>query len=285
MDLDRFADPWEQLRLLSDADRNAALLALLERRAPGGRVLEVGCATGLWSCVAARLGAERVFAVEPTELADLASELVGANGLGGRVEVIRARIEDLPPQPVDLAFSELLNADPFYEGVVPAMRAAARWGPVAPRRLRVLAALVHDDESARERDQAVAEVAAVASRFDLRVQPVLALLEQAGTWRYIGHAARLAGPAAIAWDVGLGEDDPDEVVEVTLAADRDGTVGGVVLWFEAELDDDLVMHNRPGASTHWGQLVLSWPERRRVRAGEPVEVALELDDGEVDLLG
>ena len=57
MDLSQFADPWEQLRLLSDAPRNALLIELLRRRAPGARVLEVGCGTGLLSCAAAALGA------------------------------------------------------------------------------------------------------------------------------------------------------------------------------------------------------------------------------------
>ena len=61
-----FANPWEHLRLLSDPDRNQALVTLLERRAPGATVAEIGCGTGLLSLVAARLGAKKVFAIEPT---------------------------------------------------------------------------------------------------------------------------------------------------------------------------------------------------------------------------
>src|SRR5690606_20161346 len=142
---------WEHVRLLSDRPRNDALITLLRRHAPGARVLEVGCGTGLLSCVAAKLGAARVYAVEPTPLAEEARRLVAHNGLEGVVEVLEAPIEELTPRPVDLAFSELLNADPFYEGLVPAMEAAAAWGGrLAPRRLRVWTALVRDDSSARE---------------------------------------------------------------------------------------------------------------------------------------
>ena len=122
-----FADLWEHVRLLSDDGRTDALVRLLERHAPGRRVLEVGCGTGLLSCVAAALGAREVVAVEPTGQADLARQLVHAAGLGDRVEVVEAAIEDLSPRPMDLVFSELLNADPFAEGVVEVSRAARAW--------------------------------------------------------------------------------------------------------------------------------------------------------------
>ncbi|HJL30481.1 MAG TPA: class I SAM-dependent methyltransferase, partial [Polyangiaceae bacterium LLY-WYZ-15_(1-7)] len=131
MELEDFADPWEQVRLLQDRARNDALLALLERRAAGARVLEVGTAHGLFACLAAKLGAERVVAVEASPLAATARALVEANGLAGRVEVVEADLLEVDALPglargeVDLAFGELLNADPFVEGVVEAMEAAA----------------------------------------------------------------------------------------------------------------------------------------------------------------
>ena len=88
-------------------------------------MLEVGCGTGVLSCLAARLGAKRVYAVEPTGLASVARDLAGANGVADRVVVLEGRVEDLDPRPVDFGFSELLNAFPFQEGVLPAMEAAA----------------------------------------------------------------------------------------------------------------------------------------------------------------
>ena len=61
MALEGFADPWEHVRLLSDAHRNKALLDVLGRHVPGRSVLEVGCGTGLLSLIAARVIVQSFF--------------------------------------------------------------------------------------------------------------------------------------------------------------------------------------------------------------------------------
>lgn len=287
MDLSVFALPSEQLRLLSDRNRNDALLRMLTRRALGARVLEVGCGTGIWSCIAAKLGATRVIAVEATDVAELATQVVRANGLEGVVEVVKGRIEDIPPQPVDLVFSELLNADPFAEGVVEAMRSAARWGGrLSPSRLRVYAALTGvAEDAARERADALAEVRRVADRYDLRLGVVSEWIATAGPSRAVLADAPLAGPPVVAWDVALGTgEDPEPKVWLELTAHQDAEVGGIVVWFEADVDAGVVMHNRPGTASHWGHLVLSWPVLERVRPGSSVSCCLKLSDGQVDLV-
>ena len=245
-----FGNPWEHIRLLSDRPRNEAMIELLARRAPGARVLEVGCGGGLFSCVAARLGATHVYAVEPTRMVDTARALVAENGLAGVVEVIEARIEDLEPRPVDLAFSELLNADPFLEGVLPAMEAARAWGPVAPRRLRVWAALAHAGSSAREAREAMAEASRVARTHGLGVESVLERMRGPVAWHDFTHAEAVAGPAVLAWELTVGEEARPQAVEVTLRATEPGPHAGLILWFEAELDEGLVLGNAPGAGGH-----------------------------------
>lgn len=282
-----FADPWEHLRLLSDPNRNAALIELLAHRAPGARVLEVGCGTGLLSLVAARMGAARVFAVEPTPLAGLARQLVADNGLADVVEVLVGRIEDLEPRPVDLAFSELLNADPFFEGPVPAMRAAARWtgdhGLLAPSRLRVWVALVMASSSAREARLAHREIDAVAGRYDLDLRRLSAALSDVGSYRYVSSTERVVSTAALAWDVRLGVDEPAPVVEVEVDVLEPTPAAGAILWFEAELPDDACMSNAPGEGGHWGQLICAWPDERGYRAGERVRLRLTYADHRVDV--
>lgn len=288
MALDGFADPWEHLRLLSDVARNDALIGLLERHAPGARVVEIGCGTGLLSVIAARLGAERVYAVEPTPLADVARALVADNDLEGIVEVLDGAIEDLEPRPVDLAFSELLNADPFYEGVVPAMRAARRWagerGRLAPGRLRVHAALVEAASSAREARMARREVARFGTRFGLRLDALAEGLEPDGPYRYFTSTERPVSSSGLAWDVRLGEDEPDDEVTVEVTVERAGPVAGAIVWFEATYDDDLVLANAPGGEDHWGCLVCAFADERALREGQRVRLTLALDDNEVDVV-
>jgi SAM-dependent methyltransferase len=278
-----FANPWEHVRLYSDGPRNEAMIALLARRAPGARVVEVGCGAGLLACVAARLGARHVLAVEPTPLAEVAARLVAANGLGDIVEVVRARIEDLPPRPVDLAFSELLNADPFAEGLLPAMDAVATWlapgGRVAPTRLRVWAALARAPSSAREARLARAQVRGIGARYGLAVDTVEACLETRLAYVAATGTEAPVGPPTLVWDLAVGTGARPTPVRVHLPAAEPGPVAGVLLWFAADLDEGLVLGNPPGAGGHWGQLLCAFAEETGLRAGEALTVDLRVDDG------
>ncbi len=296
MDGTLFGNPWEHIRLLSDDARNAVLVGFLERHAPDNRVLEVGCGTGVLSAVAARLGATHVVAVEPTEVADIASALARDNGLP--MTVVRARIEDVAPEdhggPVDVAFSELLNADPFFEGVVEVTNATRRWvkpdGLLAPSRLTVWAAAVRASDSAREARAARRAVSELGRRFDLQMGAVLDGLKPDATstrphaltdHTYVTLVEEPVGPGVVVHDLALGDGStPETTVRVELPVTEAGPVSGVMLWFEAVMDDDLVLHNRPeDVSSHWGRQVCVFPTERGVRAGGHVTIELTLANG------
>ena len=288
MDLSGFANPWEHIRLLSDPARNAALVELLALRAPGARVLEVGCGTGLLSCIAARLGAAKVYAVEPTPMVEVARQLVADNGLGAVVEVLEGAVEEILPRPVDLAFSELLNADPFAEGVVPAMDGARSWlapgGLLAPSRLRVYAALVRAPGSAAEARSAHREVKSLSRRFGLQ----LAALEQTmGTeepYIYLTTTETPVSEPVLVCDLALGTDPVPEITEVEVLVPEAGPVGGAMVWFEAVLDEGLVLSNRPGLAGHWGQLVSAWHRERGARAGQRFSLRVTVEDDAISVV-
>jgi SAM-dependent methyltransferase len=239
-------------------------------------VLEVGCGTGLLSCVAARLGATKVYAVETTELATRARRLVEANGLSSVVDVIRANIEDLAPEPVEVAFSELMNADPYFEGVLPAMEAAAKWvvpgGVLSPRRVQVHVALAWVEEPAEEYAKAMREVKRICAQHLIDAGPLLATLDVPHPHRYTTSAERAVSTVALAFDhpVGTGPVIDHTVVEVTSAVD--GRIGGAIVWFAAEVDEDLWMSNPPGMGSHWGQMVCGWREPLSVTVGQVVRL-------------
>ncbi len=93
-------------------------------------MLDVGCGTGILSLLCARAGARRVFAVEASEVAQLATQVVAHNrldsviqagaargherktklrGRGGR-QVVSGRVEDAAlPEPVDCIVSEWMG--------------------------------------------------------------------------------------------------------------------------------------------------------------------------------
>lgn len=290
LDLSGFVDLWEHVRLLSDAPRNQALLTLLQRRSPGARVCEVGCGSGLLSCIAARMGAQKVYAIEPTALHHNARALVRANNLQDIVEVLEGQIQDVAPPSggVDLVFSELLNADPLVEGVLEAMDAAAGWaaptGRIAPRRLKLCVAVLRENSSAREVLNTRAQLDSLSQKWDLDLGPLRSSLQELGAYRYMSPLIAPVSDAAAWFDAPLGQAHapPDEQI-VSVTVQQAGPIAGAAVWFEAEMDDGLVMHNRPGHPGHWGHLVCGWPEERGARAGETVSLCVRLDDDGVDV--
>jgi predicted O-methyltransferase YrrM len=273
MELEHFADPWEHVRMWSDERRCRALVRLLETRAAGRRVLEVGTGPGIFACLAARLGATGVVALEPTSMAEVARRLVHENQLQDRVEIVQAPIEQASPRPSDLVFTDLFNADPFFEDLPEVMLHARPWlapgGMLAPRRLKVWVAAA-DDDSVREARDARGLVDELAARHGLGIQTLEPLLAPRESYVHLAPQAPTCGPPALAFDLRLGTDPAPEHARVRVPVSERDALGGVAVWFEAELDDGLHLGNAPGASGHFGILRCGW--------GQPVQVP---DDGHV----
>lgn len=284
-----FEEPWAHVRLLADERRTEALVELLRRRAPGGRVLEVGTGTGLLACVAARLGAEHVYAVEVTELADVARELVDRAGLRSKVTVIEGDIIDIAPREVDLVFSELLNADPFAEGIVESMMAAHSWlaegGVMAPGSLRVFVALVENLEGQEEIRRMEAGLDRLGRELDLPTGWLHQICTPPTVDFDLAPQVSPISEGTLALDVDLATGRGyEDALSVVTTPQIDGRAGGAVVWFEAPLIDELVLTNRPGQPGHWGHLIANWHQAIEIRAGEPLELLLSFVDGEVDLV-
>ena len=126
-------------------------------------VLDLGAGTGLWSVVAARLGARRVVAVEREPLlVPVIERLARENGVADRVTAIRGDANRLRlSRRFDVVVSETVGNEAFEEGIVPLLTRARRhflkkegalvpWAvslraaPVRPFVLGVRPPLVHD---------------------------------------------------------------------------------------------------------------------------------------------
>jgi len=282
----QWTDPWEHIRLLSDEGRNGALAGFLRRHAKGQRLLEVGCGLGIWSCFAAKLGADQVYAVEQSTTAELARELVARNGLEARVEVIEGDIHEVEPRSVDIAFMELQNADPFVEGVLGATEAARAWldgrrGRVAPRRMRVLAAAAEVKEGIEEAQRAQADLRRLTGPSGLDLGPLEHLWRPDWPYRFIGSQAELRGPAVEVLDLDLTA-DVELPESITVALPCEAPISAVVVWFEAELDDDAMFSNPPSQPGHWGLLQSGFAHPVDPQDGR-VEISITLDDEELVL--
>jgi protein arginine N-methyltransferase 1 len=92
-------------------------------------VLDVGTGSGVLSIWAAQAGAAKVYAVEYTDIAKHARNLVASNGLSDIVEVIQSSVEDLVlPCQVDIIISEWMGYILLRESMLDSViRARNRW--------------------------------------------------------------------------------------------------------------------------------------------------------------
>ncbi|XP_062227144.1 probable protein arginine N-methyltransferase 6.1 isoform X2 [Phragmites australis] len=101
-------------RVRTDAYRTAIMHH--QKFIEGKVVMDVGCGTGILSVFCARAGAKRVYAVEASEIATQACEIVKANNLTDKVVVIHGRVEDVAvEEKVDVIISEWMGYMLLYE--------------------------------------------------------------------------------------------------------------------------------------------------------------------------
>ncbi|GMI88406.1 ARABIDOPSIS THALIANA PROTEIN ARGININE METHYLTRANSFERASE 6, protein arginine methyltransferase 6 [Hibiscus trionum] len=95
----------------------------------GKVVMDVGCGTGILSIFCAQAGAKRVYAVDASDIAVQANEVVKANNLADRVIVLHGRVEDVEIyEKVDVIISEWMGYMLLYESMLGSVIAARdRW--------------------------------------------------------------------------------------------------------------------------------------------------------------
>jgi histone-arginine methyltransferase CARM1 len=109
----------EQQNMLQDNVRMNSYYAAIAKNPEDFKdkvVLDVGTGTGVLAMFAAAAGARKVYAVEASRAADVARQLIQANGLSHIIEVINARLEDVVlPEAVDVIISEPMGVSLVHE--------------------------------------------------------------------------------------------------------------------------------------------------------------------------
>ena len=271
-----------QRRMVSDRPRtNAFAAAIREVVQAGDVVLDVGTGTGILAMFAAKAGARKVYAIDATDISEIAADLIKVNGLSDQVQVLHGRAGELQlDEKVDVIISEWLGNAVFVEGMAHAVLDArdhnlAPTGRMLPSKVRVLIAplddpLLYNAEGPgfwRERIH------------DLDFSSLQEVeLSQGRTMQIRVEPAGLLAPGQALLEIDLltvTAEDLWSECDLEFVSLRDGVLNGFCVWFEAELAPSVLLDTGPDSpETHWSQTYMSFSPRP-VRAGERMEVSVD----------
>jgi protein arginine N-methyltransferase 1 len=282
--------------MLKDTLRVLSYRSAIERQARDKVVVEIGCGTGVLSLFAARAGARRVIAIEESRIAEVAARMFAVNDGAGVIDlrVANSRNVDLD-EPADLVIHEILGVDPFEENLLPVLEDARRrllrpGGRFLPYRLEVCCLGVELKEPLPEDGRRLAEAREFAGLYGLDFAPFLGALAEVkppdSSRKWLGDQAlfepRILSEESRLLDLDLATDALDlagSSLPVPLRIQQEGSLGGVVLFFRAHLDEQILITTSPLApTTHWGWDLRAFSRRVPVSPGDQVPLVVEIGE-------
>jgi protein arginine N-methyltransferase 1 len=243
----------------------------------GSIVAEIGTGPGVFAVLACQLGAERVFAIEPAEIIQVAREVAAANGCAGRIAFFEGLSNRVTlPARADVIVSDLRGILPLFERHIPAIvdarrRFLAPGGAMIPRRDTLWAAIVEApkpygevvnpwDQNPFGQNLGRARQLAVNNVQKARVSPAQ-LLTGNKLWATLDYT-RI--------------ENPDVRGNLEWAVERAGTGHGIVVWFDTDLVEGVGFSNAPGApETIYGSLFFPWSQSVPLERNQVVCMDLE----------
>lgn len=270
-----------QRRMVSDGTRTDAFAdAIREVVRPGDVVVDIGTGTGVLAMLAARAGAKRVHAIDASDIARVAEELVRANGLDDVVKVTYGDASYLEvDEQANVLVSEWLGSFGFVEAMLGDVLAArdrllAPNGIMLPAAVEVLLAPVGDPVIYAHDGPGFWRTPIHGLDFSRLEQAELRQGRAVQIW--LTQASLLApGATLVRLDdmVTAKVEDQWQSGELEFEIQRDGVLDGFSGWFETRLSPSVLLDTAPGEpETHWRQTYLPFPPQP-VRRGERLTVA------------
>jgi len=269
-------------QMLADAPRMEAYAAALRETVNRDSVvMDLGCGPGVFALLACKLGARRVYAVEPDNVIGLAREAAAANGFADRIEFFEKLSTEITlPEPATIIVSDLRGVLPWFEQNISSIidarkRLLAPRGVLIPGRDILWAAVVEAPEQYAEL------VSPWQNQFELDLSAGTRFITN--NWRktHIKPEQFLAEP--VCWNtIDYHEVESRDVrAEISWRAARDGTAHGFTLWFDSELGDDtsgIGFSNHPSAPRMiYGQGFFPFSQPVEISEGDRIKLRLAAD--------
>jgi protein arginine N-methyltransferase 1 len=243
---------------------------------PGAIVLDIGAGTGIMSLIACRLGAGKVYAIEPSDAIAVGQELAEANGCADRIEFLQASTFDVTlPQRADVMVSDLRGVLPLHRRHIASIADARRRllapsGTLIPQRDTVRAQLV-GDAALHERIVGAWRPAA----FDLDLSAGRRWAVNQRRKADFSNALLLGAPRDLfALDYRTAEHERASG-EAEWRVEQDATVHGLAAWFDTVLAEGVELSNAPDQPRAiYGQMFFPLPEPVALARNDVVRIRL-----------
>ncbi len=276
--MEEFASPILQESLLLDKARCDAYREAIHRTVrPGDVVVDLGAGTGLLSFFALQAGARHVYAIEMSDIADAAAELIAANGFQDRITLIRKNSKKVRlPERCDVLVTETLSAFCFDTENIIEFVADAR-----ARFLKPAARII--PESADNFLLPFSSDAFGAGRLPVRYYNLdfnpfrKRLFKSYSIVPASGKPFTALAQPALCYQIDFRKDtaNPGKTF-VPFRITAEGHLDGFLGWFEARLCEGVTLSNSPYLPlSHWWQLYLPIHEQPHYRAGQTILLYLD----------
>ena len=267
--------------MILDEGRTQAYVESLKRRVTTESVvLDIGTGTGVFALLAARLGARKVYAIEPNDVVHFGRHVAAQNGLDQRVEFIEGLSTEVElPEKVDVIVFDIHGVLPAHErslfSVIDARdRFLAPSGSLIPCRDTLWAALA--DVPTRYRD-----AAGVWSEDVFGIDMTAIRTSAVNMWQRVRLSPSELATSPARWAVidYAALESPDLRGEISWTIEDPRTAHGVCVWFDWDGVDGVAFSNSPlTAERHiFGQAFFPWPQPVDLCRGDEVCIQLRAD--------
>lgn len=267
-------------RMIADHVRmDAYMQALSQAVEPGAVVVDLGTGTGIFALQACRLGARRVYAIEPDDAIQVARDMAAANGFAERIQCLQKLSTQVTlPEPADVIISDLRGVLPLFGQHLPSImdarhRLLATDGTLIPQRDTLWAAIVASPDLYRHHLSSWD-----ANRYDFDTQAARQIVINTWCKARITPEQLLVEPqswATLDYPTLTGA---DVSAEMDWIITRPGVAHGLAVWFDSTLLQGVEFSNAPRApELIYSNAFFPWQEPVALAAGDTVRLVLQAD--------